>query len=78
MKIIWEENDIKAGMRVKKPDCNEAWMVGYDPTKSGSNKYCLISLIDGMVIYLDYTNTNMAYRLTEDGLQPCSLVGEKP
>ena len=78
MKVIWESADVKVGMRVRKPGCNEAWMVGYDPSiKCGNEKLAVISLIDGMISVKGLTAEGMAEHLNKSGVHPVTLVGEQ-
>lgn len=50
MIVKWEEKDLYAGRRIQKPDCGitGSLIVGYDAKMSGSLKYGLVSLADGM------------------------------
>ncbi len=48
MKFIWEENDIRAGVKFRKRGTQEVHMVGYMADRS-ENVYVSISLSDGMV-----------------------------
>jgi len=46
MKIIWELFDVKGGLRVKKENCSEIWMIGYNPIDDSKT---LVSLSDGLI-----------------------------
>jgi hypothetical protein len=78
MKVVWEPDDIRAGIRVRKPGCNETWMIGYDAAIHGSETpaYAIISLADGMICVKGHNPTEVADFLNRAGDQPVALVGE--
>ena len=72
MKITWEKDDIKPGLRVGKPERAEQWMVGYHQPPSSPVEYCLISLTDGL-ISVRGTQNGIAAHLNETGDIPVAL-----
>lgn len=77
MKVEWEADDIRPGIRVRKPGCNEVWMIGYDPSVHGEATPALavISLNDGMICEKGRSPQEVADFLNRCGDQPVALVG---
>jgi hypothetical protein len=79
MKVVWEAADVRPGTRVRKPDCNEVWMIGYDAAVHGeaTPAFAIVSLADGMICEKGQTAEQVAAFLNHAGNQPVSLVGEQ-
>jgi hypothetical protein len=73
MKVTWESEDIRAGRRVGSPLRNERWMIGYQ-NEFDEGKYCLISLIDGMIAVSQLTKQQLADHLNKSGEIPEELL----
>jgi hypothetical protein len=78
MKTIWEPKDVRAGRRVRRPGCNEVWMIGYDShlISGASARLVLVSLRDGMISMKFKDAIDAAAHLNDASLQPIELVGE--
>lgn len=76
MKVIWEAEDVRAGLHVRARLCNDTWMIGYDPTIKDAG-WALISIIDGRICQKGLTTAEMAEFLNRNVAQPIELVGEK-
>ena len=74
MKFIWEEKDIKGGLRVTKEGIKETWIIGWFPVYKADPRFVLVSLSYGMVDHnyksnetvTGYTRAEMAEMLTKD------------
>lgn len=79
MLITWEAKDIICGRRVRSLACNEMWMIGYDASKRQGvvHALTLISLNDGMVIYKDSLEHEMAAHLNRGEMYPVELLDDK-
>lgn len=76
MKITWEPSDIKCGRRVRKPGAGEVWMIGYNPSLSSRDHFCLVSLADGMISTNKRTAEELAADLNERQSHPIELTSE--
>jgi hypothetical protein len=79
MKITWEAGDVRPGRRVRKPDCVEVWMIGYDPSTHGEKTPALaiVSLSDGAICVKGKNREEIAAHLNQSGEHPVELVGER-
>ena len=76
MKVIWEAADICPGTRVQTPNCNEVWMIGYDPAIHGAETpaFAVVSLSDGAICAKGQSAEQVATMLNEAGNQPICLI----
>jgi hypothetical protein len=76
MKVEWEADDIRPGIRVCKPGCNEVLLVGYDAAvhSRASPALAVISLSDGMICETGRSPQEIADFLNKSGEQPLALV----
>lgn len=71
MKYIWEERDIKPGIKIKPSNgASEIWMIAYDSSKSQDTKYCLASLSDGAIVLINCSKQSLADKLNDTGYIP--------
>ena len=79
MKIIWEPQDVQAGLIVGKSDRVERWLIGYDPAVGWADdpayapKWAMISLEDGMFAAVGQTREQLAAYLNHAGEFPAVL-----
>lgn len=73
MKVTWENDDIKAGLRFGKASIGERSIIGFDATAKGDKRWVWISLADGYVGER-MTKEEFAAHLTEKGYVPEVLL----
>lgn len=69
MKYIWEADDIDCGRVVINNNDTEHWLIGYRAEEHSGERFCLISLCDGM-IQRAFTREGLAAFLNEGGKRP--------
>ncbi len=74
MRIIWEAEDIKPGLRHSKKHTKEIWIIGYRADADDYEaRYVSVSESDGMVTK-PYTKEELAVILSEGGYVPISFL----
>lgn len=74
MKIVWEPEDIRVGRRVCTPGCSETWMIGFEIIDKFANRFCVVSLADGMISRSRMSAEEVADYLTKAGNHPVELL----
>ena len=71
MKYIWDATDVRErlGCVVTNDAKGEHWVLSYDACQRDEQRYCLVSLRDGMV-NTRYDAETMAQILTEENRRP--------
>jgi len=73
MKIIWEAEDIKPGLRYSKNHTKEVWIIGYRADADNYEaRYVSVSENDWMVTS-PYTKEDLAKILNESGYMPVQI-----
>lgn len=76
MKLVWEEEDIVIGERVKYRNKKEVFIIGFMPFKKVDYeaRYTYISLNDGQIMSDGLTKKELAKVFTEDEIIPHMLL----
>lgn len=79
MKVSWAPDDIFCGLRVGRDGdkIGKGMIVGYDPGHRTTNKLCLISLDDGMLVCGHQTPKQIAEWLTRNNELPVEVLGRR-
>lgn len=72
MKVIWEAEDIKPGVRYSRESIGEIWMIIRNPAEDQT--YLSVSLADGVVGGLPMTKDLKAKTLTECEYMPVFVM----
>lgn len=73
MRITWERGDVVAGRKVAKRHNAEHWIIGYNPSTTGGERWALISLKDGKLLALNCSDDVLATFLNQMGCLPTEL-----
>jgi len=74
MKVIWEEQDIKAGRRFRSLYGREIWIIGY--IAASPTKWTVVSTLDGMVNSLLKTRQDVVDFLNRNEDLPLELLDD--
>jgi len=72
MKYVWEPQDVYAGRHVAAHNRSENYIIGYSPG-CRDDRFCIVSLSDGMVAQQGLTKEAVAKHLNEAGKRPLTV-----
>lgn len=73
MRVSWEEDDIKPGLQIGKPNLRERQILGFLAAEHSETRYVVVSLDDGMT-QPAMKRKELATWLTEGGWIPAVLL----